>query len=159
MAQAAENLTAPHPFGKEISQQQLVETFNQCRQWEDRYRQLILLAKKLPALPDNLKQQEIEMSGCENRVWLGHQLLSEGYLHFYGDSEGRIVKGLLAVILTAVEGKTPEQILATNLLALLHQLGLEQQLSGSRLNGMKSLIHTVQNAAKNYTKACPDVAL
>ncbi|WP_445375753.1 cysteine desulfurase sulfur acceptor subunit CsdE [Photorhabdus tasmaniensis] len=159
MAQTAENLTVPHPFGKEISQQQLVETFNQCRQWEDRYRQLILLAKKLPALPDNLKQQNIEMSGCENRVWLGHQLLAEGYLHFYGDSEGRIVKGLLAVILTAVEGKTPQQVLETNLLALLHQLGLEQQLSGSRLNGMKLLIHTVQNAAKNYIKASPDVAL
>lgn len=158
MTQTAENRIAPHPFGREISQQQLIETFNQCRQWEDRYRQLILLAKKLPALPENLKQQDTEMSGCENRVWLGHQLLPDGHLHFYGDSEGRIVKGLLAVILTAVEGKTPEQVLATNLLALFHQLGLEQQISGSRLNGVKSLINTVQNAAKSYIKDHPDVA-
>ncbi|WP_434526975.1 cysteine desulfurase sulfur acceptor subunit CsdE [Photorhabdus asymbiotica] len=152
MTQSTETLTAPHPFGQEISQQQLIETFNQCRQWEERYRQLILLAKKLPTLPDNLKQQDIEMSGCENRVWLGHQLLPDGNLHFYGDSEGRIVKGLLAVILTAIEGKTPKQISETHLLALFHQLGLEQQLSGSRLNGVKSLIHTVQNIANHYIK-------
>ncbi|OCQ50764.1 Sulfur acceptor protein CsdE [Photorhabdus australis subsp. thailandensis] len=152
MTQPTKGLTAPHPFGQEINQQQLIETFNQCRQWEDRYRQLILLAKKLPALSDNLKQQDIEISGCENRVWLGYQLMPNGYLHFYGDSEGRIVKGLLAVILTAVEGKTPKQVSETNLLALFHQLGLEQQLSGSRLNGVKSLIHTVQNAAEHYTK-------
>ncbi|WP_036769022.1 cysteine desulfurase sulfur acceptor subunit CsdE [Photorhabdus australis] len=152
MTHSTEALTAPHPFGQEISQQQLIETFNQCHQWEERYRQLILLAKKLPTLPDNLKQQNIEMSGCENRVWLGHQLLPDGNLHFYGDSEGRIVKGLLAVILTAVEGKTPKQVSETNLLALFYQLRLEQQLSGSRLNGVKSLIHTVQNIARHYTK-------
>lgn len=48
--------------------------------------------------------------GCENQVWLGHQRLSDGTLHFYGDSEGRIVRGLLAVLLTAVEGKTPQQL-------------------------------------------------
>ncbi|PPS64887.1 hypothetical protein CRX72_02885 [Pantoea sp. BRM17] len=61
---------------------------------------------------------EIELSGCENRVWLSSQQLPDGTLHFYGDSEGRIVRGLLAVLLTATEGKTPAQLLAQDPLAL-----------------------------------------
>ncbi|PHM28955.1 cysteine desulfurase sulfur acceptor subunit CsdE [Xenorhabdus budapestensis] len=143
-------ILAPHPFGTEITEQQLIEKFEQCRLWEDRYRQLIGLAKKLPDLPDELKQQQIEISGCENRVWLGHQLLTENRLHFYGDSEGRIVKGLLAFILTTVERKTAEQVLQTPLTELFQQAGLEQQLSGSRLNGVKSLINAVQEIARSY---------
>ncbi|WP_340608993.1 cysteine desulfurase sulfur acceptor subunit CsdE [Xenorhabdus bharatensis] len=144
------SIVAPHPFGTEMTEQRLMETFEQCRLWEDRYRQLIGLAKKLPALPDELKQQQIEITGCENRVWLGHQLLTENRLHFYGDSEGRIVKGLLAFILTFVEGKTPEQVLQTPLIELFQQAGLEQQLSGSRVNGVKSLINTIQEIARTY---------
>ncbi|WP_237385912.1 cysteine desulfurase sulfur acceptor subunit CsdE [Xenorhabdus sp. Sc-CR9] len=148
MTQLSDTILAPHPFGTEITEQHLIENFQQCKLWEDRYRQLILLARKLPALADELKQQNIEMSGCENRVWLGHQLLSDGHLHFYADSEGRIVKGLLAVILTVVENKTPAQILQTPLMELFQQLGLTQQLSGSRLNGVKSLINTIEDIAR-----------
>ncbi|PHM72146.1 cysteine desulfurase sulfur acceptor subunit CsdE [Xenorhabdus kozodoii] len=151
MTQLSDTILAPHPFGTEITQQQLIENFQQCKLWEDRYRQLIGLARKLPPLADELKQQTIERSGCENRVWLGHQRLSDGRLHFYGDSEGRIVKGLLAILLTAVEGKTPEQVVQTPLAELFQQLGLEQQLSGSRLNGVKSLIKTIQEIANSET--------
>ncbi|WP_338803816.1 cysteine desulfurase sulfur acceptor subunit CsdE [Xenorhabdus griffiniae] len=150
MTQLSDTILAPHPFGTEITQQQLIENFQQCKLWEDRYRQLIGLAKKLPPLTDELKQQNIERSGCENRVWLGYQQLADGRLHFYGDSEGRIVKGLLAILLTAVEGKTPEQVVQIPLAELFQQLGLEQQLSGSRLNGVKSLINTVQEIASTY---------
>ena len=83
----------------------MIATFSTLKQWEDRYRQLIMLAKRLPPLPEALRSEEIALSGCENRVWLGHQLQEDGTLHFYGDSEGRIVRGLLAVLLTEVEGK------------------------------------------------------
>ncbi len=105
-------MLAPHPFGREITAETLIATFSALKQWEDRYRQLIMLAKRLPSLADDLRHTEMELSGCENRVWLGHQRLADGTLHFYGDSEGRIVRGLLAILLTAVEGKTPQQVLA-----------------------------------------------
>ncbi|HDL7487589.1 TPA: cysteine desulfurase sulfur acceptor subunit CsdE [Yersinia enterocolitica] len=145
-------MIAPHPFGHDITAANLLETFSAHKQWEDRYRQLILLAKQLPPLPEALKKNELELTGCENRVWLGHEYLPDGRLHFYGDSEGRIVRGLLAVILTAVEGKIPQQVLTEDPLALFEQLGLRQQLSTSRASGLQALAQAVRTIAAKYVQ-------
>lgn len=142
------NLIAPHPFGTLITPETLNEQFSGFKQWEDRYRQLILTGKQLPPLPEDLRTPEIELSGCENRVWLGHQRLCDGGLHFYGDSEGRIVRGLLAILLTAVEGHTPETILNTDPLQLFSQLALKEQLSSSRSAGLQALADAVIRAAR-----------
>ncbi len=69
-------------------------------------------------MPDELKAQAKEIAGCENRVWLGYTVAENGKMHFFGDSEGRIVRGLLAVLLTAVEGKTAAELQAQSPLAL-----------------------------------------
>ncbi len=110
-------MTTLHPFGTTITDATLRQIFAPLNQWEDKYRQLILLGKKLPTLTDERKAQAHEIAGCENRVWLGYEEDAEGRLHFFGDSEGRIVRGLLAVLLTAVEGKTRAGILAQDPLA------------------------------------------
>lgn len=140
-------LIASHPFGTLITPDSLLTQFSRFRQWEERYRQLILLGKQLPALPDALKSADIELTGCENRVWLGHQLREDGRLHFFGESEGRIVRGLLAVLLTAVEGKTPAQLQQDDPLALFEQLGLKEQLSASRSAGLQAMASAVMHAA------------
>ena len=88
---------AGHPFGTTVTAETLRNTFAPLSQWEDKYRQLIMLGKQLPALPDELKAQAKEIAGCENRVWLGYTMAENGKMHFFGDSEGRIVRGLLAV--------------------------------------------------------------
>ncbi|QPI42198.1 MULTISPECIES: cysteine desulfurase sulfur acceptor subunit CsdE [Pectobacterium] len=137
-----------HPFGHAITAAELLARFDTCRAWEDRYRQLILLAKALPALPDALKTEDISLSGCENRVWLGYQRQEDGRLHFYGDSDGRIVRGLLAVLLTAVEGKTPETLLQHDPLALFDMLGLRAQLSASRSSGLAALAARIRDIAE-----------
>lgn len=139
-------LNAPHPFGTLITPDSLLQQFSRFRQWEERYRQLILLGKQLPVLPDALKSADIELTGCENRVWLGHQLMADGRLHFFGESEGRIVRGLLAVLLTAVEGKTAAQLQQDNPLALFEQLGLKEQLSASRSAGLQAMADAVKRA-------------
>ncbi|MFK8259532.1 cysteine desulfurase sulfur acceptor subunit CsdE [Erwinia sp. AnSW2-5] len=139
-------LIAPHPFGTLITPESLLTQFSSFRQWEERYRQLILLGKQLPALPDALKSADIELTGCENRVWLGHQLMDDGRLHFFGESEGRIVRGLLAVLLTAVEGKTPVQLKQDDPLALFADLGLKEQLSASRSAGLQAMADAVKRA-------------
>ena len=109
-----------------------------------------MLAKRLPPLPEALRSEEMALSGCENRVWLGHQLLEDGTLHFYGDSEGRIVRGLLAVLLTEVEGKTPQQIAALDPLALFDRLALRAQLSATRAGGLAALAAAVKAIAARY---------
>ena len=139
---------AGHPFGTSITADSLRATFAPLQQWEDKYRQLILLGKQLPALPADLKREEIEIAGCENRVWLGHERDANGKMHFYGDSEGRIVRGLLAVLLTAVEGKTAQQLLSEDPLALFDDLGLRNQLSASRSSGLAALAQAVRVAAQ-----------
>ena len=60
-----------HPFGHDITLDGLFQDFQKSKSWEDKYRQLIQLSRKLPALPDELKTTENEIKGCENRVWLG----------------------------------------------------------------------------------------
>ncbi|WP_146638349.1 cysteine desulfurase sulfur acceptor subunit CsdE, partial [Salmonella enterica] len=106
-------------------------------------RQLILLGKQLPALPDECKAQAKEIAGCENRVWLGFTRSDNGTMHFFGDSEGRIVRGLLAVLLTAVEGKNAAELQARSPLALFDELGLRAQLSASRSQGLNALSEAI----------------
>lgn len=141
-------LYAGHPFGHAVSEETLRQTFLPLKQWEDKYRQLIMLGKQLPSLSDDLKAQAQEIAGCENRVWLGHTQAEDGTLHFYGDSEGRIVRGMLAVLLTAIEGKRPEALLAADPLALFDELGLRAELSASRTQGLAALSAAVQDAAR-----------
>ncbi|KGB02972.1 cysteine desulfurase sulfur acceptor subunit CsdE [Leclercia pneumoniae] len=138
---------AGHPFGTVITEETLKETFAPLNQWEDKYRQLILLGKQLPALSDDLKAQAREIPGCENRVWLGVTRVGDK-LHFMGDSEGRIVRGLLAVLLTAIEGKSAAQLLARDPLTLFDELGLRAQLSASRSQGLNALSEAVLEAAR-----------
>lgn len=139
---------AGHPFGHSITEETLRQTFLPLKQWEDKYRQLILLGKQLPSLSDELKAQAREIAGCENRVWLGCTSAENGALHFFGDSEGRIVRGMLAVLLTAIEGKLPQVLLAGDPLALFDELGLRAELSASRNQGLAALAAAVQDAAR-----------
>ncbi|AGS60900.1 cysteine desulfurase sulfur acceptor subunit CsdE [Proteus mirabilis] len=129
-----------HPFGHDITLDGLFQDFQKSKSWEDKYRQLIQLSRKLPALPDELKTTENEIKGCENRVWLGVELNNDGKYHIYGDSDGRIVKGLLAVILTTVENKTAQEIANIDILAIFEQLGLANQISQSRTDGVNAII-------------------
>jgi len=143
-------LTPAHPFGTTISAEDLQAIFSPLQQWEDRYRQLILLGKQLPALPEPLRTPQAEIRGCENRLWLDYVRLPEGRLHFYGDSEGRIVRGLLAVLLTAIEGKTARQLCDEDPLILFEQLGLGAQLSASRIDGLTAMARRVKEVAEAF---------
>jgi cysteine desulfuration protein SufE len=140
-----------HPFGRDIDGNELMQRFAGCQRWEDRLRQIIMLAKMLPALPEPLKTSATLLTGCENRVWLGHRQLSDGTLHFYADSDGRIVKGLLAVVLTGVEGKTPAQLSGKDPLALFDTLGLRAELSVSRAGGLAAIAGRIRAIVDSYS--------
>jgi cysteine desulfuration protein SufE len=138
---------AEHPFGSVITEALLKQRFAPLTQWEDKFRQLILLGKQLPGLSDERKAQAKEIAGCENRVWLGCSVC-DNKMHFFGDSEGRIVRGLLAVLLTAVEGKSAAELQVHSPLVLFDELGLRAQLSASRNQGLTALSEAVLDAAR-----------
>ncbi|OAT45338.1 cysteine desulfurase sulfur acceptor protein [Proteus hauseri ATCC 700826] len=140
MSDNTQNPATIHPFGDEITLDSLLIDFQKSKAWEDKYRLLIQLSRKLPALPDELKTTEKEIKGCENRVWLGVELKANDKYHVYGDSDGRIVKGLLTIILTAVENKTAQEIADIDMLAIFDQLGLANQISQSRTDGVNAII-------------------
>ncbi|MFB6434851.1 MAG: cysteine desulfurase sulfur acceptor subunit CsdE [Candidatus Malihini olakiniferum] len=144
-----------HPFGSTITVETLQHTFDACRSWEERYRQLILLAKQLPALPEALKNENIALSGCANRVWLGCEKQQDGRLHFYGDSDGRIVRGFLAVLLTGIEGKQSADFIGQDLFVLFDKLGLRAQLNASRARGLSALAQRIQTIEAQAIKNIP----
>ncbi|ELX8377596.1 cysteine desulfurase sulfur acceptor subunit CsdE [Providencia vermicola] len=142
---------APHPFGTELKIEAIVDQFSTQKAWEDKYRSLIQLARQLPTLTEEQKQHTQEVKGCENRVWIGARLNDDNTFHFYGDSEGRVVKGLFAILLAAVEHKTSQEILAIDFKEILNSTGLSGQLSESRQNGIAALITTIRNFASEMT--------
>ena len=140
-----------HPFGHDIRREQLTQTFSASHSWEEKYRQLVILSRQLPALPPENKTGNTEIKGCENRVWLDGTLNNDGTLHFWGDSDGRIVKGLLAVLLTEIEGLTPATLLSLDLPVIFEQYKLSDQLSQSRRNGIAALINAAQIIAQKFS--------
>lgn len=123
---------------------ELIALFSAQHTWEDKYRQLILLSRQLPPMEAALKTPENEVRGCENRVWLSRQVREDSTTEWAGDSEGRIVKGLLAILLIAINGKTPDAIAQLDFTELFEQLGIASQLSASRQQGLEALIQRIK---------------
>ncbi|HAS8402605.1 TPA: cysteine desulfurase sulfur acceptor subunit CsdE [Vibrio vulnificus] len=134
------------PFGNEITSSDIVATMQQFKGWEDRYRQVIQWGKKLPVMPDALKSEQVMVAGCESQVWLVSEQ-DDGMWTFCADSDARIVRGLIALVLAAYNGKTAEQIQAFDIEAYFEQLGLIAHLSPSRGNGLKAIVEQIKNIA------------
>lgn len=134
------------PFGTEITSEDIVQTMQQFKGWEDRYRQVIQWGKKLPVMPEELKSEQVTVSGCESLIWLVSQQ-EEGIWHFCADSDARIVRGLIALVMAAFEGKTSQQIQDFDVDGYFEQLGLITHLSPSRGNGLKAIIDKVKEIA------------
>ncbi|MBY7780849.1 cysteine desulfurase sulfur acceptor subunit CsdE [Vibrio fluvialis] len=131
------------PFGREITSEQIVTTMQSLHGWEDRYRQVVQWGKKLPQMPDELKSEQVTVSGCESLVWLVGEPL-EGVWHFCADSDARIVRGLIAIVMAAFDGKTAAEIQGFDINDYFDQLGLIAHLSPSRGNGLRAIVEQIQ---------------
>ncbi|HAS64330.1 MAG TPA: cysteine desulfurase sulfur acceptor subunit CsdE [Vibrio sp.] len=131
------------PFGREITAQQIVETMQQLRGWEDRYRQVIQWGKKLPVMPEEFKSEQVTVSGCESQVWLVSEKIGDTW-YFCADSDARIVRGLIALVLAAYNGKPQDEIQAFDIETYFDQLGLIAHLSPSRGNGLKAIVQQIK---------------
>ena len=128
---------------------ELAETFEFFDDWEDRYRYIIDLGKELTPLDDAEKVPEYKVEGCVSQVWLlvADDAERPGALQFRGDSDAHIVKGLVAVLLTLFNGRTPQEILEFDARGALDRLDLAGHLSPSRSNGLFSMVRRIRALA------------
>ncbi|MBR9727980.1 SufE family protein [Shewanella intestini] len=110
--------------------------------WQEKYRQIMLLGKQLPEFPAHLQQDAAQVKGCESNAWLYHQAQDNQH-YFIASSDARIVKGLIAIILSETQGKSRVEISQYDLNKHFQQLGLSGQLSPSRTNGITALANAI----------------
>jgi cysteine desulfuration protein SufE len=134
------------PFGNSITSTDVLMLLTAQAGWQNKYRQLIQLGNKIPALSDDYKIAENQIKGCESQAWLALHCDNDERLWFGLDSDARIVKGLMAALLAAVNGKTRAEIAAFDVDNYFAQLGFMQQLSPSRGNGLKAVITAIKAA-------------
>ncbi len=114
---------------------------------DDRYRLLIDLGRMLEPMPDALKTDATLVRGCSASVWVYPVPSQDGTLHFLADSNAAITKGIVALVLLAVQDRTPQEILATDVEAALAPFDLRNQLSSNRTQGIPNMIALVRDTA------------
>lgn len=133
-------------FGVEVTSDDIIDTLGFFDGWEDRYKYIIDLGKELPPLAEEHKTEANLVRGCQSQVWLISEARG-GRLFFYADSDAFIVKGLLAVVLAAYNGKTPAEVSAFDIDAYFAELNLLNHLSSTRGNGLKAMVQKIQAIA------------
>lgn len=129
--------------------EELIENFELLGDWEDRYRYIIELGRKLPEFDSAHRVEELLVRGCQSQVWLTCKK-ENAVLVFAADSDAHIVRGLLAIILMMYSKKSAAEILEVNAKAVFKELGLDQHLSPSRANGLNSMVVRIQAYAQSH---------
>ncbi|WP_416384837.1 SufE family protein [Shewanella sp. TC10] len=132
------------PLDEKVSQ--AVSAIEDARNWQDKYRQIMLVGKTLAPLAEAYRVETAQVKGCESQAWLYHQQIESSHF-FCADSDSRIVKGLIAILLSATHGMTTTEIAAFDLEQYFQRLGLSGQLSPSRTNGLTALANAIKQFA------------
>ena len=130
------------------TQKEIVEEFSVFDDWLDRYNYLIELGNELPEIDPQYKTNEYLINGCQSKVWL-HADQIEGKLIFSADSDAIIVKGIVALLVKVMNGRTPEEIV-NNDLFFIDEIGLSQNLSPTRSNGLLAMVKKMKLYALAY---------
>jgi cysteine desulfuration protein SufE len=147
-----ESFYSESPFGDSISAEEILDSIGFLDDWEDRYRYIIDLGKSLPALPEELKTEQRFVRGCQSQVWLAeHYESSENRLYLAVDSDALIVRGLAAIVLAALNRKSPQQILDYDMQGYFRKLDLLKHLSPTRGNGVQAMVARVRDEAQRLT--------
>jgi cysteine desulfuration protein SufE len=136
---------------KPVSIEEVVADFDLLEDWEDRYRYVIELGRRLAPLPEAERNEANKVRGCASQVWLSTRAeRGDGAvrLHFRGDSDALIVRGLVAIVIALFDGRSPEEILATDAEALFARLDLRAHLTAQRSNGLKALVERISRDAE-----------
>jgi len=134
----------------EEAQQEIIDEFSVYTDWMDKYGYLIELGNELTDLDPKEKTDQNLIKGCQSRVWLVAEM-NDGKINFRGESDAVIVKGLVALLLRVVSGRTPKELI-DNDLHFIDDLGLKQHLSPTRSNGLLAMVKQIRLYAVAYNK-------
>lgn len=133
-------------FGLDIIAADIVDNLSFFDSWDDRYKYIIDLGKELPPMADADHLDENLIRGCQSKVWLSSEN-NEGRLYFTVDSDAFIVKGLLAIVMAAYNGKTTAEISAFDIQGFFASIDLMRHLSTTRGSGLQSMVARIQSLA------------
>ena len=127
-------------------QQEVIETFSMYDEWLDKYEYLIELGKSLEPFPDAARTEENLIKGCQSRVWLEHEI-RDGRIWFKADSDAIITKGIISLLIQVYSGRAAAEIAADDF-SFVDRIGLKENLSPTRANGLVSMIETIRSIAQ-----------
>ena len=134
----------------EEKKQAVIEEFSMYDEWLDKYEYLIELGKALEAYPEEEKTEEKLIKGCQSRVWLDYEM-KDGKLYFRADSDAIITKGIISLLISVYSGRTPAEIAADDF-GFVDRIGLKENLSPTRANGLVSMIDTIKWVANEMAE-------
>ena len=129
-------------------QQEIVEEFEVYNDWMDKYNYLIELSRDLPMIDTKLKIKENLITGCQSKVWLNAEY-KNGLINFTADSDAIITKGIIALLIRVLSGRDPEEVMQSELW-FIDKIGLRQNLSPTRSNGLLSMLKQMKLYALAY---------
>lgn len=134
-------------IGLEPNADTIRQQFAAAQGWENQYRLIIQLGKQLPVLPSEWQQEEFRLKGCESLAWLKGEQSEDGCWHFACDSDARIVRGLIVIVLAALNHQSSAAIQVFDMEGYFSELGLEKHLSPSRGNGLRAIVLAIREQA------------
>lgn len=123
----------------------VIEEFSMYEEWLDKYEYLIELGKSLKDYPEQSKTDDKLIKGCQSRVWIDYKL-ENGRLFFNADSDAIITKGIISLLIGIYSGRTPEEIASSDF-SVVEKIGLKENLSPTRANGLVSMIARIRETA------------
>jgi len=135
---------------RSTSFEEILADFELLDEWEDRYRYVIELGRKLKPLPEEERNAENKVQGCVSQVWLSTTVERDGVprLTFIGDSDAHIVRGLVAILFAIYSGKTADEILSIDANKTLGALHLNEHLTPQRSNGLMAMVKRIKSDAE-----------
>ncbi len=128
----------------------LAESFSFMEDWTEKYQYMIDLSKSLNEMDLNYKTDENLIKGCQSKVWL-YSSYDKGKIHFQADSDAIISKGIVAILLSVLNNRSPSEILSADL-SFIDEIGLKEHLSPNRANGLSSMLKQIKFYALAYSK-------
>lgn len=136
------------------TQEQIIAEFSLFDEWLDRYDYLIELSGGLPAIAPEHRTEQYVIKGCQSRVWVDAQLAEDGKMYFTADSDAIITKGIIALLIRVLNGHTPAEVRDADLY-FIDRIGLSQNLSPTRANGLLAMIRQMKLFATAFAAVHP----